>query len=227
MKKLLGGTLIVLASCLVLAFWLLYFSPRPPLTTDLATLAGDGSLVDYCELPELDGRGLMAADIPKGNTPGCGYSHFPLPVLAACTEPLRDSAADIRGLWVGVAGSHVGHVERIEQCGARTVVTTAGIIHDYGPNSTLGENTDDTEGSVLFSIGDHDYCPRSSASMVWNKGVLEFHVFGWGPVVVRRYLDQGQLIWEYADGSVTRMNRICQLPESEKIPRPRGRRIRL
>lgn len=227
MKQVLGGTLIVLASCLVLAFWLLYFSPRPPLTTDPATLAGDGSLVDYCELRELDGSGLMAADIPKGNTPGCGYSHFPLPVLAACTEPLRAGAADIRGLWVGVAGSHVGHVERIEQCGARTVVTTAGIIHDYGPNSTLGENTDDTEGSVLFSIGDTDYCPRSSASMVWNEGVLEFHVFGWGPVVVRRYLDQGQLIWEYADGSVTRMNRICQLPESEKIPRPRGRRIRL
>lgn len=227
MKKILGGTLIALSACLVLAFWLLYFSPRPPLTTDRATLAGDGSLVDYCELPALDGSGLTAADIPKGNTPGCGYSHFPLPVLAACTEPLREGAADIRGLWLGVAGSHVGHVERIEQCGARTVVTTAGIIHDSGPNSTLGENTDDTEGSVLFSIGDHDYCPRSSASMVWNQGILEFHVFGWGPVVVRRYLDQGQLIWEYADGSVTRMNRICQLPESEKIPRPRGRRIRL
>jgi len=227
MKKILGGSLIVLGGCLSLAFWLLYFSPRPPLTVDPDILAGDGSLVDYCELPELDGSGLMAADIPKGNTPGCGYSHFPLPVLAACTEPLLEGAADIRGLWVGVAGSHVGHVERIEQCGARTVVTTAGIIHDYGPNNTLGDNTNDTEGSVLFSIGGNDFCPRSSASMVWNKGILEFHVFGWGPVVVRRYLDQGQLIWEYVDGSVTRMNRICRLPESEKVPRPRGRRIRL
>jgi len=227
MKKILGGSLIVLGGCLSLAFWLLYFSPRPPLTVDPDILAGDGSLVDYCELPELDGSGLMAADIPKGNTPGCGYSHFPLPVLAACTEPLLEGAADIRGLWVGVAGSHVGHVERIEQCGARTVVTTAGIIHDYGPNNTLGDNTNDTEGSVLFSIGGNDFCPRSSASLVWNKGILEFHVFGWGPVVVRRYLDQGQLIWEYVDGSVTRMNRICRLPESEKVPRPRGRRIRL
>jgi len=227
MKKILGGSLIVLGGCLSLAFWLLYFSPRPPLTVDPDILAGDGSLVDYCELPELDGSGLMAADIPKGNTPGCGYSHFPLPVLAACTEPLLEDAADIRGLWVGVAGSHVGHVERIEQCGARTVVTTAGIIHDYGPNNTLGDNTNDTEGSVLFSIGGNDFCPRSSASLVWNKGILEFHVFGWGPVVVRRYLDQGQLIWEYVDGSVTRMNRICRLPESEKVPRPRGRRIRL
>ena len=227
MKKILGRTLIAIAACLVLAFWMLYFSPRPPLSTDPATLAGDGSLVDYCELPDLDGSGLMAADIAKGNTPGCGYKHFPLPVLAACTEPLIEGAADIRGLWIGVEGGHVGHVERVEQCGARTVVTTAGIIHDYGPNSTLGENTDDTEGSVLFSIGDSDYCPRSSASMVWNEGVLDFHALGWGPVVVRRYLDQGQLIWEYVDGGVTRMNRICQLPDNEKIPRPRGRRLKL
>ena len=227
MKKILGKTLIALVACLVLAFWALYFSPRPPLTTAPATLAGDGSLVDYCELPDLDGGGLMAADIPKGNTPGCGYKHFPLPILADCTEPLVAGAADIRGLWIGVEGGHVGHVERVEQCGARTVVTTAGIIHDYGPNSTLGENTDDTEGSVLFSIGDSDYCPRSSASMVWNEGVLDFHALGWGPVVVRRYLDQGQLIWEYVDGGVTRMNRICQLPDNEKIPRPRGRRLKL
>lgn len=227
MKKILGKTLIALVACLVLAFWALYFSPRPPLTTAPATLAGDGSLVDYCELPDLDGSGLMAADIPKGNTPGCGYKHFPLPILADCTEPLVAGAADIRGLWIGVEGGHVGHVERVEQCGARTVVTTAGIIHDYGPNSTLGENTDDTEGAVLFSIGDSDYCPRSSASMVWNEGVLDFHALGWGPVVVRRYLDQGQLIWEYVDGGVTRMNRICQLPDNEKIPRPRGRRLKL
>jgi len=227
LKKILGRTLIAIAALLVLAFWMLYFSPRPPLTTDPATLAGDGSLVNYCELPELDGSGLMAAEIAKGNTPGCGYKHFPLPILAACTEPLIEGAADIRGLWIGVEGGHVGHVERVEQCGARTVVTTAGIIHDYGPNSTLGENTDDTEGSVLFSIGEREYCPRSSASMIWNNGVLDFHALGWGPVVVRRYLDKGQLVWEYADGRVTRMNRICKLPENEKVPRPRGRRLML
>jgi hypothetical protein len=227
LKKILSRTLIATAALLMLAFWMLYFSPRPPLTTDPATLAGDGSLVNYCELPELDGSGLMAAEIAKGNTPGCGYKHFPLPVLAACTEPLIEGAADIRGLWIGVEGGHVGHVERVEQCGARSVVTTAGIIHDYGPNSTLGENTDDTEGSVLFSIGEREYCPRSSASMIWNNGVLDFHALGWGPVVVRRYLDKEQLVWEYADGRVTRMNRICKLPENEKVPRPRGRRLML
>ena len=220
-RKLIAWSSIIVAGCLLIAFWAIFFSPRPPLTTDPATLAGDGSVINYCELPHLDGRGKLAADIPKGNTPGCSYTHFPLPILAECTEPLIAGADDIRGLWQGVEGGHAGHVERIEQCGRRAVVTSSGLIHDYGPNSTLGENTDDTEGSVAFRIGSKPYCPRTSASMIWNNGVLDFHAFGWGPVVVRRYRDGEQLVWEYVDGSITRMNRICTLPEDRKIPRPR------
>ncbi|MDE0190369.1 MAG: hypothetical protein OXQ90_03340 [Gammaproteobacteria bacterium] len=220
-KKIVLRSLIVLTVCFLVAFWGIFFSPRPPLTTDPATLAGDGSTIDYCELPILDGSGKLAADIPKGNTPGCSYAHFPLPILRGCTEPLVEGADDIRGLWLGVTGEHVGHVERIEQCGRRVVVTSSGIIHDYGPNSTLGENTNDTEGSVIFRIGGKSYCPRTSASMIWNQGVLEFHVFGWGPVVVRRYRDGEQLVWEYADGSLTRMDRICTLPEGERVSRRR------
>jgi hypothetical protein len=61
--------------------------------------------------------------------------------------------------------------------------------------------------------------------MIWNAGVLDFHVFGWGPVVVKRYLEGDQLIWEYADGSTTRMDRLCRLPIDEKKPKPRGRRF--
>jgi len=45
--------------------------------------------------------------------------------------------------------------------------------------------------------------------------------------VVRRYMDGEQLIWEYADGSVTRMDRLCQLPEKRKYPKPRGSRYQL
>ena len=225
MKKWLLRIFVTLIVLFLAAFWQAFFSSRPPLTTDPATLAGDGSTLNYCELPTLNGSGKMAADIPKGNTPGCGYSHFPLPILAECTEALVEGAADIRGLWLGVEGGHIGHVERIEQCGRRTVVTSSGIIHDSGPNSTLGENSNDTEGGVVFIIGDKEYCPRTSASMIWDDGVLNFRVFGWGPVVVKRYLDGEELIWEYADGSVTRMGRLCKLPEDQKIPRPRGRRI--
>ena len=225
MRKFLARTAIAFVVMLLIAFWFLFFSPRPPLTTDPATLAGDGSTIDYCNPPILDGSGKAAADIPKGNTPGCGYDHFPLPILAGCTEPLIEGASDIRGLWIGVEGGFVGHVERIEQCGSRTVVTTSGIIHDYGPNSTAGLNTNDTEGSVLFVIGEKEYCPRTSASMIWNQGVLDFHAFGWGPVVVRRYLEGDRLVWEYLDGSVTKMERICQLPEAQRVPKSRGRRF--
>ncbi len=217
-----GGLLTALMLLFGAGFVVLFFWPRPPLMTDPAILAGDGSLLNYCALPELDGSGKTAAEIPKGNTPGCSYSHFPLPILADCTEPLADGADDIRGLWQAVRGSgHEGHVERIEQCGRRTVVTSSGIIHDSGPNSTGGEMTNDTEGRVVFRIAGKPYCPRTSASMVWNEGVLDFHVFGWGPVVVRRYRDGEHLVWEYADGSVTRMKRICTLPEEHKFPKPR------
>ena len=217
----------VVLVAVVLLFWLAFLSPRPPLTIDPGVLAGDGSTLDYCALPVLDGSGKSAVDIPKGNTPGCGYDQFPLPVLAGCTEPLPPGADDIRGLWRGIEGGHVGHVERVEQCGSRVVVTAAGIIHDYGPNSTAGLNTDDTEGSVLFTAGSREFCARTSASMIWEEGVLNFYVFGWGPRVVRRYRDGDQLIWEYADGSSTRMERLCRLPDENKIPEPRGARLKL
>ncbi len=227
MKKLFLALLVLSLSLFLFLFWLAYLSARPPLTIEPAVLAGDGSTLNYCELPLLDGSGKMAVDIPKGNTPGCGYAHFPLPILAECTEPLPEGAADIRGLWLGVEGGHVGHVERVEQCGSRTVVTTSGLIHDYGPNSTAALNTDDTEGSVLFTIGDSEYCMRTSAAMIWEQGVLNFHAFGWGPVVVKRYLEGEQLVWEYADGSTTRMDRICRLPEDQRVPLLRGRRYPL
>jgi hypothetical protein len=227
MKKILLSIVLLALGLFLFMIWLGYFSSRPPLTTDPATLAGDGSVINYCDLPVLDGSGKMAAQISKGNTPGCRYSHFPLPILAQCTEPLPEGADDIRGLWLGVEGGHVGHVERIEQCGDRTVVTAAGIIHDYGPNGTAGLNTNDTEGSVLFTIGEREYCMRTSAAMIWEGKVLNFNAFGWGPVVVKRYLDGDQLVWEYADGSTTRMDRICTLPEEHRVPTPRGKRFSL
>ncbi len=214
----------VIALIIIGALWLAFFSARPPLATDPATLAGDGSVINYCALPQLDGSGPLAKDIAKGNTPGCAYDHFPLPILRQCTEPLAEGAADIRGLWIGVSGK-VGHVERVEQCGSRVVVTSSGLIHDSGPNSSGGYNSNDTEGNVTFLLGDQEYCPRTSAGMFWNKGVLDFKVFGWGPVVVRRYLSGEQLVWEYADGSTTYMDRICELPDEHKTPKPRGLRL--
>ena len=68
-------------------------------------------------------------------------------------------------------------------------------------------------------------------SLPWRHNpvhfVLEFNVFGWGPVVVTRYMEGEQLVWEYADGSKTYMDRICRLPEEHKVPARRGRRIKV
>ncbi|MGI9344789.1 MAG: hypothetical protein ACR2PW_00820, partial [Gammaproteobacteria bacterium] len=100
-KKLLLGLALGVPVLAMALFWLAMFSPRPPLTTDAATLAGDGSRLNYCRFPTLNGSGAMAEDIPKGNTPGCAYEHFPLPILADCTEPLAEGVQDIRGLWIG------------------------------------------------------------------------------------------------------------------------------
>ncbi len=52
MKFVFGTVTVVLV--MGLGFFLfMYFSPRPPLTIDPATLAGDGSAVNYCALPAL------------------------------------------------------------------------------------------------------------------------------------------------------------------------------
>ena len=208
------GLVVVMAGL----FYAVFLSPRP-FATDPIALQGDGSLIDYCQLPTLDGDysggGKLARQIAKGNTPKnpqCQYEHFPLPILRECREPLPDDAVDMRGLWQATSGRR-GHVERVEQCGRRVVITTAGIIHDSGPNATGGEATNDTEGPA-FRLGGRVFCPRTSALMVWNEGVLDFHAFGFGPVVVRRYLDGDTLVWEYLGGAITRMQRICKLPAS-------------
>ena len=87
------------------------------------------------------------------------------------------------------------------------------------------------EGGSLKVSGDNGLAELPLGVMTdlcfWNDGVLDFHVFGWGPVVVRRYLDGDQLVWEYADGSTTRMDRLCTLPEDQRVPAPRGPRFQL
>ena len=65
---------------------------------------------------------------------------------------------------------------------------------------------------------------RTSAGAAWRNDKLEFNAFGFGPVVVRRYKDGDDMIWEYIDGSITRMERICTLPSDHKTPKPRGKR---
>ena len=83
-------------------FSFIYFSPRPPLTIDPDTLAGDGSAINYCELPVLDGSGydgrgqglLPPSERACANTPQCQMGKH----VATFKVPWVDS----QGQWCSV-----------------------------------------------------------------------------------------------------------------------------
>ena len=64
----------VLISIPVLLFFTAWLYPRHVDTTPPWVFESDGSELNYCDLPELDGSGLKANDIPRAYTPGCGYT---------------------------------------------------------------------------------------------------------------------------------------------------------
>ena len=55
----------VLISIPVLLFLTAWLYPRPVDTTPPWVFESDGSELNYCDLPELDGSGQMANDIPR------------------------------------------------------------------------------------------------------------------------------------------------------------------
>jgi len=190
--------LVVLVSAIALyAFvW-----PRPVDTTDPAIFLHSGTSVNYCELPVLDNSGKVADDIPKAYTPGCGYTTVPMPILAACTEPLAAGVVDMRGLWLGVSG-RVGHLERIEQCGNRVVVTAFGIIHDFRLDGTLMNGARDV-GAACNNF--------NTAIHVNDQGVMVFRLFDLFDTVFRE-MRGDDMIFTFIDGTETRTQRICHYP---------------
>jgi hypothetical protein len=200
-------TLLALAAAVLLlvalAALVLFGLPRPPDTTEARVFDGDATTVDYCALPTLDGRGPRADDIPKAYTPGCGWTEFPMPVLANCTEPLAPDAVDMRGLWLAYTGA-VGHLERIEQCGDRTVITAGGIIHDFRTDGTLANGSRDIEPPR---------CLNTFVAIDYEDGVMNFHPFGLPYTIVTRRMDGDELVWTYPGiAGEVRMKRICALP---------------
>jgi hypothetical protein len=210
--KAIGAILAFLVSIPVIFLLVILFYPRPMDETPAWVFEGDASGIDYCDLPILDGSGQWAADIPQGHTPGCGWKKFPQPTLKYCREPLSEGARDLRGLWQHVDGGPMGHLERIEQCGNRVVVTSSGVIHDLTTDGKLAGASDDVRP---VSIGPFEFCIRTSATTKWREGRLEFYALG-GPHVVSRYLDGDELVWEYPGIGTTRMKRICKLPPDSR-----------
>ncbi len=192
------GLFFILVACLLIYAFAV---PRPLDTTDPSIFLEDGKTVNYCGLPELDGSGKSANDIPKAYTPGCGFSHTPMPILENCTEPLAEEVVDMRGLWYGLSG-RIGHLERIEQCGNRVVVTAYGTIHDFRADGTLRNGARD--------IG--AFCNNFNTAIHFDDGVMVFRLFDLFDAVTRR-MNGEEMIFTFIDGVETRTKRICQYPD--------------
>src|SRR5574341_58963 len=158
-------------------------------------------------------RTVTADDIPVAHTPEGGWrGEMPPPILGSCTEPLAPDAPDLRGLWKAIRVERDGqplpghalnnHVERIEQCGNRVVVTAEGVIHDMRSDGTLENGVNDVAAATLDQ--------RIQVAALFKNGRLDLHPFGVDPKrppLVTREIVDSELVWNYGPFKVT-MRRI-------------------
>ncbi len=140
---------------------------------------------------------VTADDIPTAYTPGCGWEEMPPPVLAACTEPLTPGAPDLRGTWQTTRGGKMPHIERIEQCGNRVVITGGHVTHDMRADGTLKNGVNDVAEMS---------CMKISVAAEFKDGKLALRPYG-GLVLVTRHLDGNELVLHYM-GKNSRLRRI-------------------
>ncbi len=152
---------------------------------------------------------LTADEIPVAHTAEGGWrGEMPPLVLADCSEPLAHGAPDLRGLWRAILVERDGdvlpehplnnHVERVEQCGNRVVVTSEGVIHDMRADGSLDNGVNDVASARLDQ--------RIRVAVVFNDGRLDLHPFGvepGRPALVTREIVDGEMIWHYARFRVT------------------------
>ena len=152
--------------------------------------------------------------IPVAFTPPGGWTQWPPPILAGCTEPRPDGAPDIDGYWRTIevlvngetAPGHpaLGHVQRVEQRGDRIVVTGGGIIHDMRCDGTLERGVHDvaefdktTEIHVVatYEEGVHVLRPRGGDPS--GREGSRSRARPRGPIEVRRRREDDHMVWDY------------------------------
>ena len=136
-------------------------------------------------------------EIPVAHTPEGGWTEFPPPVLADCSDALSDDAVDMRGIWEvteirvddEIVEDHfmIGHMQRIEQAANRVVVTAGGVIHDMRCDGTVENGVNDV---------DADFTREISVVASFEDGVHVLRPVDM-PLEVRRYLQESKLVWEY------------------------------
>jgi len=125
----------------------------------------------------------QANDLPVARTSQGRWTKWPPPVLAGCDEPLVEGAPDLRGVWQVHKGPLKGHIERIEQAGARVVITAGGIIHDLTTGGI--PMTDEGVGGAEINVAAH-----------YESGRLNLYLNN-KRLVVTRYRDGSDLVWRW------------------------------
>jgi hypothetical protein len=155
---------------------------------------------------------VLADDIPVAYTPlPGGYGEvMPPPILARCTEPLSPGAPDLRGLWETETGLIDGapapadhgvwqHVERVEQCGNRVVVTSSGVIHDMRADGTLENGVHDVSALNFLPI---------QVVATFEDGALVLRPVGATGFEVTRARDGEILVWNYGPALTVYLRRV-------------------
>lgn len=147
--------------------------------------------------------------IPVATTPTGGWTEWPAPVLAGCTEERPQGSPDLDGYWraveIEVDGEVIadhqtlGLVTRIEQAGNRVLITGGGVVHDMRCDGTLENGVND--------VAEFDKATEIRVAASFEEGVHVLRPEGM-PIEVRRWRDGDQLIWEYL-GFTARMDRIA------------------
>jgi hypothetical protein len=81
------------------------------------------------------------------------------------------------------------HVERIEQAGARVVVTAGGVIHDMVADGTYEHGVNDVMAA--------DFSTPISVAAAFEDGVLVLRPRDLPGVEVRRWREGDHLVWRY------------------------------
>jgi hypothetical protein len=171
--------------------------------------SGSGVVTDGTRSDTRNVQVVTADDIPVAHTPSGGYGDaMPEPVLKSCTEPLIEGAPDLRGMWRvfeveadgAVVADHpaLGHVQRVEQCGDRLVVTAGGVVHDM--------RCDGTEAGAVHDVAERDFTTPITVIATYESGVHVLRPVGF-PIEVKRWRDGDDLIWEYL-GFTARLERL-------------------